>query len=487
MLKLALLTQTTAFLLKTSNFKCPTEKSLSLIPNSCPSDPKYKAGTDKSSLIAVTPPRHPGPSEQLHAIRDVILASIQTKTRFALNKFTIHKHDTLSKRIDVPFGLRVDIPTLCEYINLEPEKTGTIDSLVYMMKNQQLEGYIKRGTNAYLQNYSNLTVKNDTKIFHMQPFISKLLPTFKNESVKNFFIENKISKKPNVRVRHSKIVIAHAVDWIYGDLTKPIDEGGVYRLNNKNSSKGGLSSVPDMSNEEAKLLGIDLPLLRDVYKMTPHSQFIKDLAKDFMKVHGMKKFIGLHFRFNYEDFFGQEDKMVIGSSRGRKLNTDIFANLLTVLKEPLYLLDRLTAYAKVNLPKGNNLIFLTSPYNIAEKLSEILKSRNGTHNGYQFITTIDTANFLGGYRNCDVIDSWFGEVLSQMEKELMIYSETFLRARPSNWSFNVQAHRFASGKSLKYDRVMTDIFKVDGKIPDVESLKKLPYVKSEWFENKNKL
>ena len=69
----------------------------------------------------------------------------------------------------------------------------------------------------------------------------------------------------------------------------------------------------------------------------------------------------------------------------------------------------------------------------------------------------------------------------------MVHSETFLRARPSNWSFNVQAHRFASEKSLKYDRVMTDIFKVDGEIPDVESLKKLPYVKSEWFEQKGKL
>lgn len=464
-----------AFFRTKPNFVCPSEHELSSVPDNCPSRPKYDA-IYNSSITAVTPPRHPGPSEQMHAIRDVLLASIQTKKKFAISPFTTHKHDTLSNRIDVPFGLRIDTATLCQYISLAKQQIGNIDTIVYMYKNKNLEGYIHRGTDAYLNDYSNLTMTKKTKSFNMKPFVSKLLPHEKADDVGQFFIENKIGYDNG-----GKIVLAHAVDWIYGDLSKPIDEGGVYRGNNKDSSRGGLSDVPEMSYEEAKDLNIDLDLLKDVYRMTPHARFIQDLAKDFMVKFKMTgEFTGLHFRFNYGDFFGSEEEMTFGTS-GRKLHTDVFANLLVVLKEPLYLLDRLTAYIDKNMPKAKKLIFLTSPYNIAEKMSEILQKQGGTHNGYRFITTLDTAKFLEDYRNCEVVDSWYGEVLSQMEKELMIYSKMFLRARPSNWSFNVQSHRFVKYDSLPYDRVMTDVFKVDDEIPSVEELKKLPYVKPEWF------
>ena len=43
---------------------------------------------------------------------------------------------------------------------------------------------------------------------------------------------------------------------------------------------------------------------------------------------------------------------------------------------------------------------------------------------------------------------------------LLVRSFAFYRARPSNWSFNVQGHRWAERKSkdLIYDRVVYDIF-----------------------------
>ena len=53
----------------------------------------------------------------MHAIRDVILATIQLRKKFALTRVSTHKHDKLSNEIKVPLGLRVDLQTLCSYVN----------------------------------------------------------------------------------------------------------------------------------------------------------------------------------------------------------------------------------------------------------------------------------------------------------------------------------------------------------------------------------
>ena len=42
--------------------------------------------------------------------------------------------------------------------------------------------------------------------------------------------------------------------------------------------------------------------------------------------------------------------------------------------------------------------------------------------------------------NCKLLADYLGDILSTFEKELMIRAFAFYRARPSNWSFNVQ-HR----------------------------------------------
>ena len=47
-----------------------------------------------------------------------------------------------------------------------------------------------------------------------------------------------------------------------------------------------------------------------------------------------------------------------------------------------------------------------------------------------------------------------------LEKEILVQSLAFYRARPSNWSFNIQGHRFAEWgpRNLTHDRVVYDVF-----------------------------
>ena len=61
---------------------------------------------------------------------------------------------------------------------------------------------------------------------------------------------------------------------------------------------------------------------------------------------------------------------------------------------------------------------------------------------------------------CAIIDKIFGDILSTLEKEIMVRSLVFFRVRPSNWSFNVQGQRFAiyGNENIMHDRVIFDIF-----------------------------
>ena len=68
-------------------------------------------------------------------------------------------------------------------------------------------------------------------------------------------------------------------------------------------------------------------------------------------------------------------------------------------------------------------------------------------------------------QDCDVLKRFYGEILPMVEMEILEKSFAFYRSRPSNWSFNIQAARFANAEinkdgsaNLPFDRVILDIF-----------------------------
>lgn len=98
-------------------FTCPTKLSLTSIPKTCPKTPKHPALYD-SSLLPLYPPGGSGPSTQTNGLRHVILMAIQARKSIMISPFTVHKGDHRSSELNVPFGLRVDIGKLCEFVSL---------------------------------------------------------------------------------------------------------------------------------------------------------------------------------------------------------------------------------------------------------------------------------------------------------------------------------------------------------------------------------
>ena len=98
-------------------------------------------------------------------------------------------------------------------------------------------------------------------------------------------------------------------------------------------------------------------------------------------------------------------------------------------------------------------IFIASPQNVASRFSKIKNFGK-----YQIFTGEDTFEFLNQYTDkCQVIADYFGDILSTLEKEISSRAISFYRSRPSNWSFNVQARRFAEDVDLELDRVVFDV------------------------------
>ena len=99
-------------------FICPTFEELTKIPDPNNCHPKYRS-LYKSSFIAVHAPFNPGPSEQTHGIKDIIMATAFMRKSLTLSPFTRHGRDELSKERGVPFGARVDLKSLCNFITIQ--------------------------------------------------------------------------------------------------------------------------------------------------------------------------------------------------------------------------------------------------------------------------------------------------------------------------------------------------------------------------------
>ena len=113
--------------------------------------------------------------------------------------------------------------------------------------------------------------------------------------------------------------------------------------------------------------------------------------------------------------------------------------------------DKLSAHVEHKISKNfDKIIFITSPPSVATRFSTL--SKNVNLNGYKVFTTLDTTQFLEKYRHeCELVDKFFGDILPTLEKEILRWSKAFYRSRPSNWSFNIQAQRWANNVSLEWD------------------------------------
>ena len=495
---------------------CPSMLELQTLPKSCknPSKnpPKYQK-THNSSFYPIWAPnkgpfntKNLGPSEQMQGLKHIFMLTAILGKSLYMSNFSIHRSDESSKFHAVPFGVRVDVENLCGYLKIEEEPLGDErffeteldDIILFSDLNLKKEegpdkGYFINDTiKEYLHKYTSKphTVKlKKPKLINenMEKFKEKIYehyPKSRKENITAAFERRGLldaeSKSPKI------IGISHSFNYIFGKTYKLIDDGGAYVYREDHNSINGESKPPNMTVLEAKEeLNMDWNLVADSYLATAHPKFIKFLAEKFLESIGVVRngnenedftvnssnmvydFTGIHFRFNPGDFFLSDfmkTKPELTRQKGLDLGT--VKNLQKSLKNSTYFYEKLYDFLNLTRREHANddspfriphFVYIASPINISKKF----KSKAEKYKKLSIFTTLDLINFLEPFsNNCQILKNYFGDILSTIEKEIMILSKLFLRSRPSSWSFNVQGHRnFKLGPELvKYDRVVFDVF-----------------------------
>ena len=467
--------------IKHFQFTCPTFQDLNNVPKTCPKSPKYPSSY-KSSFFPIYPPRFPGPSEQTQGFKHVFMAAAILKKSIAISNFTTHNKDFLSEKTNVPFGLRTNVERLCQYVNLvEVGENQEIDQMLIVStgKSASQRNWENVTIKPYLEEYTNgVKFDNYDKMLRIPARTFEILPHSSELDITTWFAEN------NLNYDQKKLIgLAHPYNWIFWNMYKVIDDGGIYRFSRPIGGRSKPIKIDE--NEAIHKLHLNLQFIKDTFLATSHPKFIEDLAVLFMKdVMGFDKvervglypaqnqnqqnFIGIHWRFNLGDFF--TDKFLEKDQNNtalKGLNNEVAFELQKSMKDFTYFFDKLSSYLSENgledrkSKTKSTTVFITSPPNIAEKIKKVSENFNGNYKNFKIFTTLDTQNFVSKYKNnCAPIKNFLGEILSTLEKEILIYSKIYLRARPSNWSFNVHGHRFSryDYESIKNDAVIFDVF-----------------------------
>lgn len=462
---------------------CPTINELRQPPDKC--TPKYPRNYD-SDFFVVHKNFSPGPSEQTNGLRHVLMAAIILQKGLITSSFTIHKSDILSTASSIPFGLRIDMEIMCQYVSLmsprqklrqlgsdsklnnNQNRTLYLSDLLILQGNTKQTNFAEHESKiiSFLKNINQPPVKFMKKIKDglvvLPPYQFNHFSTKDKQNLTFWFDQHQLLSKPQ-----SIIGIFQVYNWIFGDIFHLIDEGGVYRF--KNPVKGP-SKPPNLSFLSAKnLYKMDKNLIYDAYLATQHPKFLRDLAKIFIrKKFQTDNFVAVHFRYNPGDFFSQNFLKREGKVTAiRGITYKMALKIQKSLTNSTYFLENLMA--KIEKLKGNStenqntdeqkpqIIYIASP----DGISKYFPHKGYKFKNYKIYTTKDMHKFLNKFMNsCWVVKKYFGDILSTLEKELMILAEIFFRSRPSNWSFNEQGHRASQYEydRIKNDRVIFDVF-----------------------------
>ena len=454
-------------------FKCPPINDLIYkSKNSNCSSPIFPA-IYNSTLYPLYQPHNPGPSTQTNGFRHILLLAIQLKKSLFISYFTKHKSDSLSKFSKIPFGLRIDIENLCQFIeikdsvDLEWSDNNKLENIVNLLaKHPNDKGKLddKYGIQIYLNNMTDLSYDIENLNFiDLRSLDFDFYPRNSLNDLNHIFADLDLAYDGQNK---NLIGIANPHYWIWKYLYKLIDAGGTYRMMSPILAS---SRPPKFSQKSTNFqLNSDYNLIKNLYKYTSHPKFIKTLAQKFInKYIGQNvNYVGVHFRFN-TDFLGptaRGDKFMQEFIESNQNNTDmkndmdslkkfvrnetsswkpaiggkkgvpdsIRLEIIKTLQNPLYFLEKFIPHILKTIPKekllrrkGRNslnsnviTIFMASPPNIAHYFEhenlKILKIANYT---IKIVTSTDSKKFLESdlvrkYENCgEIMDDYLGRGL----------------------------------------------------------------------------
>lgn len=486
---------------KNLDFECPNFLNLNTPPKFCSTTkPKYPNFSNSNFYHILEYGGNPGPSAQMTAFRHVFMAAALLNKGITISNFSSHYHDYGTFIKQVPFGLRFDMEFFCQFLELknfeksEFQTENVLDQVVAVtpghladiagLRPKQIDfrkSYINRqkwGAQKFLRKFTQFPPVDfefgkydqqgqDRRVFlPARRFQTAPNQTFRDLAV--FFKNQGLDQTKNIG-------LIGTTKQIFRGTAKLIDDGGNYYGKNPTT---GASQPPEFSVEEAKQeLSTDKNLVYESLKATIHPKFIRQLARNFVKnffkydpglltlenqdtFEIKNHFIGVHFRFNPNDFFNKnflDDDYEINHGK-RAVSKEMLIKIRESIVNPESFLDLLTRHIKQSgLGQENKIIYIASPSNIAKNFQ---KFKN--YSGFEIFTSEHVNQFLTPLRKqCATLDRYYGEILSLVEKELMVISRHFYRCRPSNWSFNQLGYRAAlmPYEKIRDDKVIFDVFR----------------------------
>ena len=342
------------------------------------------------------PPRSPGPSEQTHAIREVIMAAIKMRKSLTISNFTTHFTDKSSTTTIVPPGARINLKKLCKLVTLEVQKEK-LDTVIIVGKRHDMRWH------AYMEDYSNFgpVIYNGTDKFGRKALIKENytknecclkipnmhflhFPQDKNSDLLEQFKEFGFQYNSK---NSTLIGIASAQNLIYQNTLGFVDAGGTYLARRPIRAPSKAPSINQTFSTEK--LGVDREFIREVQLHTDHPEFIQAIRQDFIQnFMNTTNFIGMHWRFNPGDILTEDFLQLNSTDEG--LVTQRGAHIIGIsnvalraiyksLKNPRFLINSWISHIESNIPKENRpkVLFITCPMNIAEILGHHLqKTKN---------------------------------------------------------------------------------------------------------------
>ena len=243
---------------------------------------------------------------------------------------------------------------------------------------------------TYINNYTDLKKDKNSTLYGHVKFYNEFSNHFDFYPQNSTRDVNKLLAKYGFEYNHPKILgIGNPSYWIYSNLYKMVEPGGTY-ISKHPLTAPSKPPVYDQETAEKELL-LDYNLVREMYNHTGRPKFIRILADDFIRVHNMNNFIGVHWRFNLNDFLGSAQNLTVynhqsGKNKHKKgLIEPIIEKIYKILEKPEIFLKYLTKNVEKFLPPELNgkVIFIASPANMAEVFSSNSSS-------YKIITSKDT-------------------------------------------------------------------------------------------------
>lgn len=375
-----------------------------------------------------------GPNNQLIGFRDAVYLAIRLNRTILLPFF--NKHRTDDSRINttklIPASQRIDIDYLSR--------------LVPVIANREIANICQKGfDDVYLTSERALHMarsgaKNLGIRLKSSGGITNVFPRDSNFDALRNINAKKISLR-RLYASQGKCAIYSAPYRSVGVKENP---GALRRVREKYFNNQGY--LRDESINTSSISDQELYALITMSTVKP--KFVPKIVDGFMAMSGLASasYMSVHWRYDPADW---QKRCVKSGRRGAVSSMCDYATKA----RPTDVANAIGNYSKAVDSEGSmriTTVYFAAPLTIQPFIEEV-KHLIGSRREIGIVTQTDLRDYLTEFADCDIIQTNFDDIFSQLEMDICSRAQVFLRSPSSSWSKVIISKRIASTSTYKYD------------------------------------